>query len=417
MRQWFTALIVLALAAACATPGLPPGGPTESAFPRVIATKPDTNSVNARPDKVLLRYDDVIGEQANGGDLSRSVLISPWDGEPRVEWRRTGMTIRPKGAWRTNTAYTITVIPGIADLKGTPSPNGYVLRFSTGSSIPTTALRGVTFDWVQGRPLAKTTVLALSAADTTLAYLTVSDSSGRFELGAVPPGTYLVRAIDERNPNRQLDPREPWDTATVSITDSARTELYLFVHDTIPARINDIRLADSVTIAITMDKPLMLGTSLPVSAIRVVAPDSTEVGVSKVLTDAEDRAARERADSLARATDTTQRARDLAAPPRRTIDPLRRRDTVATVPPPVSKRASPSAGLVITLAAPLKAGTTYRVTVSGARNLMNVEGTTSRQLTTPKAIPLDTTRAVPLDSTKRVTPPVALPTRPIRPPR
>ena len=140
MRHALTVTGVLALAAACASPGLPPGGPTVSAFPRVIATLPDTNALNAKPNKVLVRYDDVIGEQANGADLSRSVLISPWDGEPRVEWRRTGMTIRPKGDWRANTAYTITILPGITDFRNKPSTFGYELRFSTGASIPQTVM-------------------------------------------------------------------------------------------------------------------------------------------------------------------------------------------------------------------------------------------------------------------------------------
>ncbi len=405
MRHALTAVGILAIAAACATPGLPPGGPTVSAFPRVIATLPDTNAVNAKPGKVLVRYDDVIGEQANGGELSRSVLISPWDGEPRVQWKRTGMTIRPKGDWRPNTAYTITILPGIGDLKGKPSPYGYVLRFSTGPAIPATTIRGVAFDWVAARAVAKATIQAIDVKDTTLVYLTAADSTGRFELSAMPQGRYLVRAIDERTANRSLEPREPWDTSTVSITDSARTDLYMFVHDTIPVRISELRLSDSVTIALTMDKPLMPGVAIPATAVRVVASDSTMLDVAGVLTAEEERVARERADSIARAKDTTQRAPAGAGPARRTIDPTQRRDTTTRLPAPVSARPAPTTDIVIKMRAPVKPGASYRISVTGLRNLLNVEGTATRVLIVPKAPPPDSTRRAATDSTGKPIPP------------
>lgn len=391
MRHALSAIAVLAVVAACASPGLPPGGPTVSAFPRVIATLPETGAVNVRPNKVLLRYDDVIGEQAAGGPLSKTVLISPWDGEPRVDWRRTGLVVQPRGPWRANTAYTITVLPGISDLRGRPIPYGYVLRFSTGGAIPTSVLRGVAFDWVQNRALPKATILATNTTDTTLVHVTVADSTGRFELGAVPPGTYLMRAIDERTPNRALDPREPWDSATVTLIDSARTELYVFVHDTTPARITELRMLDSASIAIVMDKPLLPGVAIPAAAATVRGADSMPLTVLSILTGADERMARATADSIARARDTSLRAPDANAPPRRTIDPTRRRDTMAVVAVPVPTRTAPSAELVIKLQRALPVGATYRVTLTGVRNLLGNAGTTSRLLIVPKPAPVDST--------------------------
>ncbi len=437
MRLALIATAVIALAAACASPGTPPGGPTASAFPRVIASLPETSAVNARPNKVLLRYDDVIGEQANGYDLNRSVLISPWDGQPRVEWKRTGMTIRPHNGWRTNTAYTITVLPGITDFRGKASPYGYEFQFSTGPTIPKTIVRGVAFDWVQARAIPKATIQAINPTDTTLVWLTVADSTGRYEISAMPAGKYIIRAIDEKAPNRTLDSREPWDTATVTVTDSARADLYVFIHDTLPVRISELRSNDSVTINLTVDKPLQPGVEIPVSAARVVLSDSTEVPVASVLTAQQDRAERAKADSIARAKDTTAAAkRDTSTTPRRTIDPNRRRDTVPLLPPPVAKRAAPATELVIRLTTPLKPGSTYRVTLTGLRNLLGVPGTATRPLIIPKPTPIDSTRngppgsrrpgsrdstakpITPADSANRAPapakPPVKPPARPLR---
>jgi hypothetical protein len=403
----------LALAAACASPGMPPGGPTVSAYPRVIATLPDTSALNARPNKVLLRYDDVIGEQANGADLFKSVLISPWDGEPRVEWKRTGMTIRPHDGWRANTAYTIMVLPGVTDFRGKQIPFGFVMRFSTGSAIPKTMIRGAAFDWVAARSIPKATIQAIDVKDTTLIYLTVADSTGRYELGAMPPGTYRVRAIDEKQANRKLDSREPWDTATVTLTDSARTDLYTFVHDTLPVRITELRSGDSVTISVVLDKPLKPGVAIPATAARVVLSDSTVLNVVSVMTAREDQAARAKADSIARSKDTTAaKLPDPNAPPRRTIDPTRRTDTSLVLLPPKATREAPATDLVIKVASALKLGSTYRVTLTGLRNLMDVSGTASRLLIIPKAPVIDSTKVIPpggrppapRDSTKALPP-------------
>lgn len=393
MRRTLTAVVTVALAVACATPGLPPGGPTVSSFPRVIASLPDTNTLNARPGKVLIRYDDVIGEQANGGPLSRVVLISPRDGEPRVEWRRTGLAIRPKGDWMPNTAYTITVLPGIGDLSNKASPYGYVLRFTTGGAIPKSFLSGIAFDWSANRPLARATVSATSTRDTTVVHISVADSLGRFTIGAVPAGSYLIRAFGETTPNRVIDGREPWDSARVTLVDSSAVELYAFVHDTLPPRIAEVRQTDSVTISVMMDKPLLPGVAFAATIARVLLADSSVVPVTAVLTQEEDRVLRTRADSIARSKDTTvMRAPDVAAALRRSIDPTRRRDTVITDPSPIPKRTQPTVDLVIRLGVPLKPASTYRVSIDGARNLMGVAGPSTRLLIIPKATPPDSSR-------------------------
>jgi hypothetical protein len=423
VRHVLTAIAVLAIVAACATPGMPPGGPTMSSFPRVIATLPDTGAVNVKPGRVLVRYDDVINEQAAGGNLSKVVLISPWDGEPKVDWRRTGMAIAPRRDWRANTAYTITILPGVGDIKGKPSPYGYVIRFSTGPTIPTSVLRGVAFDWVNDRSLPRATIQAIDQRDTSLMHVTVADSNGRFELGAVPPGSYVVRAIDEKSPNRMLDPREPWDTVTVTLRDSARAELYVFVHDTMPIRINELRQTDSVTITLVLDKPLLPGAPIGTSAARVQKADSSVVEVQSVMTGAEAAVARAREDSIARAADTTARKQPPAADLRRnTIDPNRRRDTLPTDPAPKPNRAPPVTELVVKLRAPLQPATTYRVSLTGLRNLVNRTGETTRLLIVPKAAPPDSVRkpagAARDSTTKPPAPPAGgVRTPPQRPPR
>ncbi|MCU0626821.1 MAG: Ig-like domain-containing protein [Gemmatimonadaceae bacterium] len=412
-RTLIAALLGGAALAACASPGQPPGGPTDLVFPKVVATLPESNAVNARPNRVLIRFDDVISEQVQGGDLSRQVLVSPWDGGVDVAWRRTGLAIRPSKGWRPNTPYTVTVLPGIADLRGNQNKDGYTLRFSTGPDLPATAVRGVTFDWAAGKPLARALVQVLDRRDTTLAYITASDSTGRFELRMIPAGDYVVRAIDEKGtPNRALEPREPWDSVGIRLADSARAELYLVVRDTFPPRLGTPERRDSVTIVLPLDRPIDPTLRIDTSLVRIVAADSSVVRVTALLTSLQDSLRLAREDSIRVAGDTAlQRAQ------RRTLDPTLRRDTTSRAPLPVLSRPPLSSGLVARLAVPLAAGTNYRITLTGVRGIMGRAAPVSRTLVIPKAAPPDSTGARAPGDTSRVPPRAAPGTSPATVPR
>ncbi|MGI9077967.1 MAG: hypothetical protein ACR2G6_11680, partial [Gemmatimonadaceae bacterium] len=86
-------LIILAAALGCASQGSPPGGPEDKAAPVLLKTLPDSGAVNARPSKwAIFTFDEVINERPQGAaTLDMLVLISPRDGAPRVDWRRSSL--------------------------------------------------------------------------------------------------------------------------------------------------------------------------------------------------------------------------------------------------------------------------------------------------------------------------------------
>jgi hypothetical protein len=178
-----------------------------------------------------------------------------------------------------------------------------------------------------------------------------------------------------------------------------------------------------VTITLVLDKPLLPGAPIGTSAARVQKADSSVVEVQSVMTGAEAAVARAREDSIARAADTTARKQPPAADLRRnTIDPNRRRDTLPTDPAPKPNRAPPVTELVVKLRAPLQPATTYRVSLTGLRNLVNRTGETTRLLIVPKAAPPDSVRkpagAARDSTTKPPAPPAGgVRTPPQRPPR
>ena len=67
-----------------------------------------------------------------------------------VGWHCSQISIRRRHGFRPNTVYTITMLPGMADLHNNVRRTGAALTFSTGPTIPMTIVRGRVFDWMTG---------------------------------------------------------------------------------------------------------------------------------------------------------------------------------------------------------------------------------------------------------------------------
>lgn len=369
------ALIAL-LVAACASPGFPPGGPDDPDPPVLLGVRPDSGAVNvARDLRVRFQFNEVVSERPSGAsDLAGLVLISPREGEPRVDWERSAIEVRARRDWRPNTVYTVTLLPGLQDLRGNVRRQASTVVFSTGSSLPDTRIRGVIFDWVAGRAVNGAIIEAITP--DSVVYVGASDSVGRFSLAHLPPNTYRVRGFIDPNRNRDFDPREPFDTAVVNLTDTAALELYAFVHDSTGPFIESIQPRDSLTIRITFDKALDPGQTVDTSQIRIVRADSTPVRVASV------RLTRPETPAPGDTTDTTARRPAVPIPPAA-------RDTTdtAAVAAPRPTRQPPPTQLTIEVFPPLEQQTTYVITVSGLRNLLGITSNSRRAFTTGRRAP------------------------------
>lgn len=334
--------------AACASPGTPPGGPVDTEAPKILRISPDSGATGATPRNMVIRFDEVVSERPTGAaSLNALVLISPMDGEPSVDWNRSELAIRPRRGWRPNTAYTVTILPGISDLRGNIRNEGAVTMFSTGATIPSGRIAGTLFNWVEGRPLARAIVQARPVTDTTLIYLSATDSTGVFNIGNLPAGAYNVRGFSDENSNRGLDPREAWDSTTIQLADSANVELLAFVRDSVGTRLLSVNVRDSVSLELTFDNPLS-PTALPTAAnVSVAGPDSVSLQIVAI-----------------------------TPPPPDTVIPGVRRPS----------RPLPPRMIVVKLARPLAPKTTYRIRVIDAANLVGVRRSSDRTVTTPDLV-------------------------------
>ncbi|MCC6431198.1 MAG: Ig-like domain-containing protein [Gemmatimonadaceae bacterium] len=423
MRRGVVALVAActATAWACASSGAPPGGPPDTAPPKLLLVTPKSMTIGAKEKEIELRFDEVINETPKGVQtLEQLVFISPRVEDAQVSWHRTRLTIKPKGGWKPNTVYSVQISSGIQDLRNNAIDTAVSVVFSTGGAIPTTTISGVAFDWVGGRAANKALVEAIAKDSTT--YLVLSDSIGRFTLRHVPMGEYLVRAIGDRNNNRDLDPTEAFDTIRVAVTQNAEADLYMFPHDTVGLRITSIEApaADSLRVLrVVFDKPLAPGQTFTNPQFLLRRADSTAIGVALVQTipqraaldsakkkarddsvaaltprdtsalaraRADSAAQRKRADSVAAVERAAREARRLAA-----LRGGRPAATIDTTPAPKMTRPVVYAELFLTLEERLEPGKPYSLRAATVRSLSGTVKSPSRAFVTPRPQKTDST--------------------------
>jgi len=407
-------LLTGVLALACARVQAPPGGPTDKAPPLLTSTHPDSLEVlPGFDDDVEFRFNEVISEGSSPnfgtgtGDLEKLVILSPSEEVPSVHWKRSRITVSPKEGWRPNRVYRVELLPGVADLANNRSRNGRSITFTTGAPLPTTTLHGRLVDWTTQRPAAvgRGTIEAVLLPDS-LAYRTSIDSTGRFVLGPIPAGEYLVYGVLDQNGDNRRQPRESFDSLRAERGRDSVGEIWAFRHDSTGIRALTAAPNDSVSLLLTFPQPLNPYQRLPADSVEVrILPDSTRVPVLRVLTREEydtafskavvDSAVLAKADSARRAdsvtADSVRRAREAGAI---RIPGVERRREVApdtTRTGPLRTKPALFDKLYVRLEETLRRGGRYVILVHGIQNLSRIPGTPRGVLT----VSSDTARAKP----------------------
>jgi hypothetical protein len=285
-----SALTALSALAACARIEPPPGGPPDRTPPRLMATRPESlSSFRVFRGVAEFQFDEVISEggtpnrgEGTGG-LEKLVILSPTNRVPQVSWKRSRITVRPQEGWRPNRVYRVQLLPGVTDLRNNRSREGTVLTFTTGAPKPQLTLQGQIVDWNTARPPTDGLVIATLLPDS-LPYRGVTDSSGRFSLGPLPNGDYLVMGVLDQNQDHRQDSREAYATVRVPRGKSDVGELWAFVHDTNPPRIQTVTVDDSVSATVTFSQKLDPRQRLSARDVRLrLLPDSVPVPVVSIL--------------------------------------------------------------------------------------------------------------------------------------
>ncbi len=401
------AAVALAIVA-CASPGAPPGGPPDKVAPQVVAVSPESGAVNVKASSVVIRLDEVVAERPGGRmpvgggaeGLGAIVLVSPGDGREKVEWRRNAIEITPRGGFRPNTAYRITLLPGLSDLRGNALLESSEFVFSTGATIPSGEITGVVFDWVGGRIAPLAAVEVFRASDTTFRWIARADSAGRYAVRDLAPGEYHLRAWIDTDNDRRLGEREAFDSLRLPLDTLAETDLYAFVHDTIGPRLETVEAIDTTALRVRFDRAVALTWTPDSTALVLLRADSSTVPLGAMMSatrfDSIATVARALADSIARAADTTLRAADTVRTPPRPLRPVAAPDSTAR-PLPQLARPVPVRDWAVLLPSPLEPGT-YRLRAVGIEGLSGTRRGSEREFRIRPPTPRDTSTVAPRDT-------------------
>ena len=381
--------------------------------PKLVKVSPDTGSVNVSDKVVRFYFDETINDRGTGPqELTNFFLVSPSDGAANLSWHRSRIDISPRRGFRPNTAYTVTMLPGLTDLHNNVMKAGATVVFSTGATIPRLKIDGIAFDWLAGTPVR---AYIEAVTPDSIVYLSQSDSGGKFTIGPLTEGSYLVRAIIDQNGNRALDRSESFDTLRVTVPQAGSIQLLAAQRDTLPARMSVPVIADSVTLTVPFDRPLDPTQAIAATAFRLVGSDSVEIPIVSALSPLE----LKRADSVRAVVviDSVRRADSLAgkaiapvvapvAPP-----PAPAAGAAAKAPPPPPPKPnlpSPFPSVTLKLARALTPNTEYRLSTTGLRALSGKVQPSERRFSTPKPPPPKTAKdSVPVTPVQKVpaTPP------------
>ena len=345
-----------------------------------MAVRPDSfASLRAFKGVAEFQFDEVISEGGTpnrgegSGGLERLVILSPSNRVPEVSWRRNRITVRPREGWRPNRVYRVELLPGVTDLRNNRSETGAVVTFTTGAPRPQLTLQGQVVDWTTSRPAPRALVIASLLPDS-LPYRMMADSNGRFSLGPLPRGDYLVTGVLDQNGDQRQDPREAYASARLAQGKTEVGELWTFVHDTVPPRIQTVTADDSMRATVAFSQKLDPRQRLtPRDVTLRLLPDSTPVTVASILPEPVDdslHAKRPGVEDSTAARDSTRFA-DTTRLGRKVAPGLRARaiaNEVKTSRPPLFDR------LVLRVPKPWAPGARLVLEVRGVKNVTGVTG-------------------------------------------
>lgn len=263
------AAATMAMAAACAREGLPPGGPVDRRPPVLVETVPDTFAkVPDFQGPVRFEFNERISEKVSEGTLDDAVLVSPQTGDVHVSHDRHGVSVSLGGGFRSGLTYRITLLPVLSDLFNNKMRDPIELVFSTGGTFDNTAVAGLVWDRLTGNGVPAAQVQMTSDSDS-LVYKAQSDSAGLYAFRYLPAGGYHLIAFLDQNRNEKPDASELQGTRTVQVgvADTLILDESILRPDTTPAKLTDISALDSVTVVVQFDD--YLDPTTPVSGVTM----------------------------------------------------------------------------------------------------------------------------------------------------
>lgn len=204
---------------ACASTGMPDGGPYDETPPKFIRATPEPNATNNKRKKVSIEFDEFIKLDK----ASEKVIVSPPQNEaPEVKVSGKRVLVEFFDSLKANTTYTIDFGDAIVDNNEDNPLGNFAYSFSTGESIDALEISGTVLNAADLEPVKGIQVgIHKNLNDTAFSKLPFdrisrTDSRGHFNVKGIAPGTYRVYALMDGNQNYRFDSK----TEAIAFLDS-----------------------------------------------------------------------------------------------------------------------------------------------------------------------------------------------------
>lgn len=204
---------------ACASTGMPDGGPYDETPPKFVRANPEPNATNNKRKKISIEFDEYIKLD----NPSEKVIISPPQKEaPEVKVSGHRVLVEFFDTLRENTTYTVDFGDAIVDNNEENPLGNFAYAFSTGAHIDTMEVSGTVLNAENLEPVKGIQVgLHQNLEDSAFVKLPFdrisrTDSRGHFTIRGVAPGKYRIYALMDGNQNYLFDSK----TEAIAFQDS-----------------------------------------------------------------------------------------------------------------------------------------------------------------------------------------------------
>ena len=217
--KYIALLLVIIGFYACASTGMPDGGPYDETPPKFVRATPEPNATNNKRKKISIEFDEYIKLDK----ASEKVIISPPQNEaPEVKVSGHRVLVEFFDTLRENTTYTVDFGDAIVDNNEDNPLGNFAYAFSTGEHIDTMEVSGTVLSADNLEPVKGIQVgLHKNLEDSAFVKLPFdrisrTDSRGHFTIRGVAPGKYRIYALMDGNQNYFFDSK----TEAVAFLDS-----------------------------------------------------------------------------------------------------------------------------------------------------------------------------------------------------
>ena len=217
--KYIALLLVIIGFYACASTGMPDGGPYDETPPKFVRATPEPNATNNKRKKISIEFDEYIKLDK----ASEKVIISPPQNEaPEVKVSGHRVLVEFFDTLRENTTYTVDFGDAIVDNNEDNPLGNFAYAFSTGEHIDTMEVSGTVLSADNLEPVKGIQVgLHKNLEDSAFVKLPFdrisrTDSRGHFTIRGVAPGKYRIYALMDGNQNYLFDSK----TEAVAFLDS-----------------------------------------------------------------------------------------------------------------------------------------------------------------------------------------------------